>query len=193
MVFSFFPLILKTKWLTDKLIMKMWSDRTAGNLLDFNKQYETSFHLILGSEEVWRLWPPLSHDALQFRDRLILPVQEMSISLPAHSASPSDLSTGGGVGVLRPWKSKPPTGMTVSSLPSSNLDPTHTHTHTHTLGWRVGVECQISACLTGGGPVGPDGSSAPAEDPGVWDSYNNTSWSCVFRAGRVCVFIMLIC
>lgn len=59
------------------------------------------------------------------RNSVTFPVQEMSISLQAHSASPSDLSTGG-VGVLRPWKNKPPTGMTVSSLPSSNLDHTHT-------------------------------------------------------------------
>lgn len=41
------------------------------------------------------------------------------------STSSSDLATGR-VGVLQPWKNKPPTGSTVSSLPSSNLDHTHT-------------------------------------------------------------------
>ena len=58
------------------------------------------------------------------------------------SIPPSDASAGG-VWVLQPWKNKPPTGMTVSSLPSSNLGGTHV--------WRVGVECQISSGLTGGG------------------------------------------
>lgn len=76
----------------------------------------------------------------------------------------------GGLGVLWPWKNKPPTGVTVSSLPSSNLDHTHV--------WRVGVQCQISAGLIrggcGAGLWGPDGPPAPAEDPGVWDTHNNT-------------------
>lgn len=70
---------------------------------------------------------------------------------------------------------------------------------THTHAWRVGVECQISACLTGGGCGaglwGPDGPPAPAEEPGVWYSYYSSPFSqCVkiHSTVGVCVCVSVV-
>lgn len=75
-----------------------------------------SFPLTFLWREAWRLWPSaMPHLSTRVEYLVARPL----------SISPSDLSMGG-MGVLQPWKNKPPTGMTVSSLPSSNLDHTHT-------------------------------------------------------------------
>lgn len=124
-----------------------------------------SFSLILLWKEAWRLWPWLFLVALQW------------VSTPPSS--------------YKRWVSRfKPTQHLLQKYPRvrwecCDLGKTshpqewlchhcrHPIWTTHTHVWRVGVECQISAGLTGGGCNaglwGPDGPPAPAEDPGVWD------------------------
>lgn len=113
-----------------------------------------------------------------WREALRAVMLHLSTSDDGGSASPlsissSDRSTGG-VGVLQPWKKQATHRIDCVIIAVIQSGP-HTHAHIHV--WRVGVECQISAGLAGGGCGaglrGPDGPLSPAWDPRVTLPWNN--------------------